>query len=154
MLEVNHLLRKAFLDKLTGLSYQNLTIPIGEEFFTGNPALLITGQAAAIKIYVIIQNQTLNDDSPKCAVNQTATLQLDINTIFPSNSGNSYHADSIAQSIYNLLFTIDPKFIEFNIPDVPVWRSWLESSRTIVQDDNTNRTFRKILLFSNSLFQN
>lgn len=154
MLEVKQLLRKAYLDKLTGLSYQNIPIPIGEEFFTGTPALLTTGQAASIKMYVVIQNQTINDDSPKCNANQTATLQLDINTIFPSNSGNSAHADLIGQAIFDLLFTTNSKFIDFTIPGVAVWRAWLESSRTIVQDDNTNRTFRNILLFSHSISQN
>lgn len=155
MLEVKHLLRKAFIDKLAGLTYLGTSIPIDEEEFniTTNHQPAYIGGQIPIQAYLIIKNQTVNDASTKCGVNQDSSLQLDIVTIFDANSGNSLHADLIAQAAFDLLFDTDEQFISLTIADVEVWRSWLESSRTIVENSSTNRTFRNILLFQNSIWQ-
>lgn len=154
MKEIKHLIRKAYVDKLAGLSYLSQPIPIGDNKLTVPPAVLNLGNSTKIQAFVIIQNQTVND-SPisKCGINQETSIQLDIVTVYNNNSGQSLHAELIAQLVFDKLFDTDSKFLELTIPGVHVWRGWLEGSR-IIEDNTLDKSiYRNILIFNHSVSQ-
>lgn len=153
MKEIKHILRKAYLDRLASLTYLSTSIPVDQDYLNGPAAILPVGNSSKIEAYVIIQNQTVNDRSPKCGIDQDTTLQLDVITVFNANSGNSYHAEMITQAAFNLLFTPDSKRITFTIADMYLWRGWLESSRQIVQETSESKIFRNVLIFQHSISQ-
>lgn len=153
MKEIKHLLRKAYLEKLAGLTYLNQAIPVDQDYLNVPPAILPIGNSTQVLAHVIFQNQTVNDSSLKCSINQETSLQLDVVTQFNANSGNSAHAELITQEIFDLLFTSDQQRLSFPIPGLNVWRAWLESSRQLSEETKDIRIFRNILIFNHSVQQ-
>lgn len=154
MKEIKHILRKAYLDRLNGaITYLGVNIPVDQDYLNGAPALIQIGNSTPIEAYVILQNQTVTDNSPFCHVNQDTTLQLDVVTVFNANSGNSSHAELITQAIFDLLFTTDAKRITFSLTDLNLWRGWLENSRQITQESADDKIFRNVLIFQHSISQ-
>lgn len=153
MIEVKHILRKAYIDRLATLTYLATSIPVDQDYLNGHPALLQIGNSTPIQAYVIIQNQTVTDRSPFCGVVQDTTLQLDVVTVFNANAGNSYHAEMITQKIFDLLFTSDTKRIIFTLTDLNMWRGWLDSSRQLTQETSDSKIFRNVLIFQHSISQ-
>lgn len=153
MIDIKPLLRKAYIDKLAGLTYLAQSVPVDHEYLTSEPAVLPVGNSTLIEAYVIINNQTVNDNSYKCGINQSSSLQLAVTTVFNANSGNSLHSELIANEIFALLFTENEKRIYFDTEGLGVWRAWLESSRVIVEETKDKRIFRNILIFNHSVTQ-
>lgn len=153
MIEIKHTLRKAYIDRLATLTYLGQSIPVDQDYLNGAPAYLPVGNSTQIEAFVIIQNQTVTDRSPFCGVVQDTSLQLDVVTVFNANAGNSYHAEMIAQEIFDLLFTTDTKRIIFTLTDLNMWRGWLDSSRQLVQETSDSKVFRNVLIFQHSISQ-
>jgi len=155
MIEIKTALRSAYFSALQdNVNYLGVNIPMDQDFFNGTPATLPIGNSSQVQAYIVFQNQTVNDNnSPFCHVNQNTSCQLDVVTLFNANSGNSYHAEKITQAIYDLLFTTDPKRITFNLPDLNLWRGWLESANALVQETSDQRIFRNVLIFQHSISQ-
>lgn len=153
MIEIKHLLRRKYIDKLATLTYLNQPIPVNSDYLQVAPAILPLGNSSHIQAYVIVQNQTVNDDSLKCGINQNTSLQLDIVTVFNANSGSSLQSEEISQEIMDLLFPLGGKVLDISIAGFVIWRGWLESSRSITQETADNRIFRNILIFNHSITQ-
>lgn len=153
MKDIKPILRKGYLDALSSLTYLGVSIPVDHEFLTKQEAILPIGNSTKVKAYVIIQNQTVTDDSPKCLVNQNTSLQLDVVTIFNANAGTAYHSEQISNAILDILFPGSSLDMELSLQYGNLWRGWLESTRTIVQETNTSRIFRNILIFNHTINQ-
>lgn len=141
MIDITGPLRKAYYDALNG----NISVPVCEQY-------LDTNQYPNATKYVIIQNQTVNDASLKCGINQDSSLQLDIVTIFNANSGGSRQAELIANEILELIFPVKEIVLPAQI-GIKIWRGWLEGSRNITQETSTSRIFRKILILNHTITQ-
>lgn len=151
MIEISHLLRKAYLDALAGLELEATPIPVFDEYVDPN---IGTASLSNCTAHVAIQNQTVNDASLKCGTNQSATLQLDIVTEFPINSGGFLTAELISNEILQILFPDGGKTIALEpVADIKVWRGWLESARNIPMETSTHKIYRRVLILQHSVTQ-
>lgn len=150
MKNVNLALRKAYVAALTGLQYGGKTIPVYEEEMQGTVATLADGTQA----YIILLNQTSNNDSPKCVRTDFASIQIQITTVWPSNKGGSRVAQEISEVIMATLFP--DKFYSTSIvlpSPFNMWQSFLESCRPIQYDTTTNRVWIEQMIMSHRISQ-
>ena len=156
MIEVKHLLRKAYIDKLAGLNLGGQSIPVCESYLPSNkkPGVLNLAGLPKGEAYVIIHNQTVDDASTKCGVNQGASLQMDIVTVYPAIGGSSLASELIANEVFSLLYPNGGQQMDISIPNLNVWRAWLVSSISIEQDTKESKIFRNNLIFNHSIQQN
>lgn len=149
MIEIKPYIRKAILQKLNSVTYLGETIPFDDENLTKPVAKLPIGNAMGVDAYVLLRNQTVQDDSPKCSVSQNTQIQLDVITWFANgggaNTGNYAHADLISSEILQILFPFAPNKIDLNIPEAQIWGGSLVSSRHIMEDHAEGRYYRNIL---------
>lgn len=156
MIEVKHYLRKAYLQKFASLTYQGKAIPMDDENLTKPPAVFNYGNIP-VEAYVLIQNQTLQDASPKCAVNQNTQLQLDVTTVFPTgttNNGGYMLADQISDVILQELFPGAINQIDLPFPEAQLWNGYLVSSQHLFSEFEASRVYRNILILNHSIKQN
>jgi len=153
MREIKHLLRKNYIDRLSGLTYRGVAIPVDDEYLTKTAAQLNIGNSTGVQAYVLIQNQTTNDDSPKCGIIQNSTLQIHIYTEFNPNSGNYAHADLIGDAILQILMPGSSKQIAFDINGYQVVRAWEENSMQLSEETPNKRIFRNILVLNHTIAQ-
>lgn len=156
MIEVKHLLRKAYGNKLSTLSFNGMAVQVFQNYLPSNfknNTYAIDGQPNG-SAYVIIQNQTVDDDSTKCGVNQNSSIQLDVVTKYPATGGSTLLSELITNQIFALLYPNGGQKMDLSITGVNLWRSWLVGSRTIEETTNDSKIFRNILIFNHSIQQN
>lgn len=157
MIEIKPYLRRAYLEKLNNVVYEGVVIPFDDENLTKDPAYIVVGNSTPIEAYVLIQNQMVQDNSPKCSVNQNTQLQLDVVTRFPNgggaNTGNYAHADFISSEILQILFPFSPNKIDLHLENAQLWMGFLETSRHILEEHAEERVYRNVLILNHSIKQ-
>lgn len=156
MIDIFLPLRQAYIERLATLEYLNVAIPVDDENLTKPKAILTVGQPP-VNAWVLIQNQTMQDNSGQCCINQDTQLQLDIVTEFITgtggNSGNFTHADMIAQAIKDLLFDGCSNQTTLTIDDLNLWRSWQSGGTHLMVEFSASRLYRSIMFMSHSIQQ-
>lgn len=144
-------IRKAFVATIKqGLVYQNQTIPVYAEFLPADvkPAE-ITYNNKIVELYVIVLNQTSNyDPIMKCVRNDQSSIQVQINAIFPSGSGNSELPEIIGDIIKASLFQSGNNTSSVVLePPFKLWKCTYESARNIQYDTDSNRVWTHQMTF-------
>lgn len=155
MKEVKHLLRKAYYDVLKDIKFDGKPLQVVQNYLPTKDIIntFKVDSSPQGQAYIVMSNQTVNDDSPKCLINQNASIQLDIVTVMPSTGGSTLLAEKITDKVFELLFPNGGNEMNISIPDMHVWRSWLVSSRTIEEVTPSNLIYRNILIFNHSINQ-
>lgn len=152
MIEVSHLLRKAYIATLSPINYLGKVIPIYDTF-EKEAAILPIGNSTQCFAYILIHDITVNDDSLKCGVNQNASIQVQIVTKFNANTGESLHSEIIGSLCLQKLAPNSQR-IEVTLDDPAYnWLGRYESSRPINSETATNRIFTKNYIFSHKINQ-
>ena len=145
-------LRTSLYSALQGIIYKTKTIPIYEEKV--NPGLLssivnVTVGGIDVQCYIILLNQTENDDSPKCHKNDACSIQIQINTIWPKTKGGSKSAEEIENLVYAKLFPTSNLMTGLTLPSpFKVWKSVKQGSMAIQYDTETSSVWVRQITFS------
>lgn len=154
MIEIESPIRTAFITALRDqITYLGKVIPIDEENLNVAPAQIQVGNSTGFEAFMLVRNQTVNDDSAKCSINQNSSIQLDCVTTFNGNSGNSYHAQQIKNLVFAILFPNGGKRLQLSMVGLYMWRGWYLSGRTTVDQDTNTKTYRSLAIFSMSVGQ-
>lgn len=151
MREINHIIRKGIISKLSDLTYLGEIIPVSDEFIkTGEGAILNIGNTTKCEAYVIISNQTDNEAATqnKCNESRSASIQLNIVTIFNSNSGGKIHSELICNEILGKLFDGHNLDIDFSADNITVVSADYNLN-SFTQDTKTQRVYNKIITILN-----
>lgn len=158
MIDVFLPVRQAVIEQLATLEYLGVSIPVDDENLTKPKGILSVG-TPPVNAWVLIQNQTMQDNSGQCCINQDVQLQIDVVTEFitgtGSNSGNFTHADNIADEILALLFDgcSNQSTLELD-PGLNMWRQWRSGGTHLMVEFSNSRLYRNIILMSFSVQQN
>lgn len=141
--------RTAIVNALSNVQYQGKRIGVFEEYLaetsTNKKAVYSTFEA-----YIILLNQTSNNNSPKCHRNNEDSIQIQITTVYPAGKGGSKVAEEIANVILEILFPTEHYKSNIAIPNMDVWKSELLGSRNIKYDLSESRIWiHQLLLISN-----
>lgn len=141
--------RTAIVNALNNVQYQGKRIGVFEEYLaetsTNKKAVYPTFEA-----YIILLNQTSNNNSPKCHRNNEDSIQIQITTVYPAGKGGSKVAEEIANVVLGILFPAEHYKSNIAIPDMDVWKSELLSNINIKYDLNDNRVWiHQLILVSN-----
>lgn len=157
MIEIKPYLRRAYLQKLANLTYEGVAIPIDDETLTKSPADLNIGNAASVQAWVLIQNQTVQDNSAKCSINQASQLQLAFITQFPngggSNSGNFAHADFITDVALGILFPYATNEADLHLPNAQLWKASFVTSLHRFEEHAEVRIYSNIVIMNHGIKQ-
>jgi hypothetical protein len=140
-------LREAYIDKLSTLQIQGVTIPVYDEFMGATVANI--GYATA---YCLVTNQTAQDILIKTGFYNDCSIQVDIVTKFPKNKGGKKLSEQIANEILKLIRT-------GNTSDYPTMANFqivtcqLLINQGINEENTANTVFRKILGFTHKIKQ-
>lgn len=156
MKNVNLAIREAFVSALSVLPYSGVNVPVHEEFVQytkSKPKAFITVGSDQVEVYVLILNQTSNDQSPKCGRNDATSIQVQICAVFPDNKGGSKTPEQISEVIMSTLFS-DNHSTNLTLPaPFHLWKSDLETTVNMQFDTDTNRIWCVQLIFSNYVSQ-
>lgn len=144
MVEFAHILRQQYILALGNLVYKNVVIPVKDEAYYGDGASLPEGRA-----YIILTNQTSNQGiDNKCTKNYLASIQVHIVTKFNPNSGGTVTSEEISALVLNRIkdWPFDTKS-----KGITTYKPELESNRSLFEDGQTSRIFRKILIFTHNI---
>jgi hypothetical protein len=152
MIEVSHLLRKAYIATLSPINYLGKVIPIYDTF-EKEAVTLPVGNSTQCFAYILIHDITVNDDSAKCGINQNASIQVQVVTKFNANTGESLHSEIIGSLCLQKLAP-NSQIVKINL-DEPAysWFGRMESNRPINSETATNRIFTKNYIFSHKINQ-
>lgn len=158
MIQIFSPLREAYITKLASLSYLGVNIPVDDENLTQPKAELPVGNSTGVQAWVLLTDQTLQDNSSKCCVNQNTQLTIDVYTEFMaatgSNSGNYTHSDKIAGQILAILFPNCSNIVDISMPEAQIWLGYLETSLHIMEEYSSSRLYRTVLILNHSVKQN
>lgn len=147
MLNPNLLIRTAYFAALQNLVYKTKTIPVYEEQVTdGSPMVSVNIGGVLVQCYIILQNQTANDISAKCGRSDEASIQVQINTLFPRGKGGSKTAEEISELVYSRLLESD-----LNVNGL--WSTQMPYTRNIPYNTETNSVWCLVCLFTNRITQ-
>lgn len=148
-------LREAYYSKLKNIQYLGVRIPVCEEYLNENEAVLNVGNSKQIRAYILLMNQTENDDSNvKCMKNDQSSIQIQVNTVFNANSGNSEHAEKIANIILGILYPTIHYKIDIILPEpYDLWKTQIVTSRNINYQNNSDRIWTKQIVINNFVSQ-
>lgn len=157
MVDVFLPVRQALIERLSTLEYLSIPIPVDDENLTHPKAILPVG-TPPVAAWVLIQNQTMQDNSGQCCINQDTQLQIDILTEFPAgtgqNAGSYTHADNIANAILELLFEGCSNQSTLELEDgLNMWRQWRSGGTHLMSEFTNSRIYRNILIMSFSVQQ-
>lgn len=143
-------LRTSLYASLQGIVYNTKTIPVYEEkVSTTPPVAVVTIGGVQVQCYIILLNQTENDDSPKCHKNDACSIQIQINTVFPFTKGGSKTAEGIENLVYAKLFPTSSLMTGLVLPSpFTLWKSVKQGSRSIQYDTETNSVWTRQITFS------
>lgn len=157
MIEIKPYLRRAYLQKLANLTYLGVGIPVDDENLTKPAANLNIGNAMGVQAWVLIQNQTVQDNSAKCSINQASQLQLAVTTWFPngggSNSGNYAHADFISDAILQILFPYPTNQAGLELSNAQLWKASFFSSVHRFEEHAEGRFYSNIIILDHGIKQ-
>lgn len=157
MQEVSLSLRIAYFNKLQGITYLGKPIPVYEEFVqetVGNMKAKLTIGNMTVEAYIILLNQTENDNSPKCHRNDECSIQIQVTTVWPSDKGGSMHAEKIMNLVYDKLFPTSSIDADLTIESpFKIWKKVKIGGRPINYDTDTNRVWIKTITMNNWVSQ-
>jgi hypothetical protein len=140
-------LREAYIDKLSTLQIQGVTIPVYDEFMGATVANI--GYATA---YCLVTNQTAQDILIKCGFYNDCSIQIDIVTKYPKNKGGKKLSEEIANEVLKLIRTGStsdyPTMANFQIVTCQ-----LLINQGLNEENTANTVFRKILGFTHKIKQ-
>lgn len=151
-------LRTAYANKLnTGIIYEGKQIFAFEEFLqettTRKKAIIQIG-TMNIEAYIILLNQTENRNGQKCHHSDECSIQVQINTVYPSNKGGSKVAEEIADLVYQKLFPTNDLKADIVLPaPFNCWKSSKESARNIPYSTDSANVWVHQILFANYISQ-
>lgn len=141
----NLYIRTALATRLSTLSYLGTDIPVYEEYVqetTSRPKAILTIGNMQVEAYVILLNQTMNDNSSKCMRNDLCGIQVQICTVFIGAKGGSKTAELISEEVLALLFDADGLYSSIEVAE-PL-NSWIGEVVTIQNlnfDEQNSRTW-------------
>jgi len=140
-LPVRRAVYQALKDNVT---YMGVVIPVWEEYANGKQAVLTVGVNSPVTCWIRLINQTEDDNSPKCLRNSSGSIQVQVQTSFNANSGNSVHSEEIMNLILGILFPAHDSS-SVSLPDpFKLWEFKVTSFPNIpVIESNTNRIWVK-----------
>ena len=141
--------RKSVYQALQGLTYNNVIINSFEEDIQETPTKqvsVITVGNMQVKVWVILTNQTSNDNSSKQCRNDEVSLQIQVKAEYPSNKGNSVVSEQIMDLVIDRIFNFDGllKGIEMDFPFY-LWKLDYIGDRNLNYNDNDSRVWIKNL---------
>lgn len=128
----------------SNLKFGAVDIPVYEEYFpAGGKKATVVYNNQTVSVYVILLNQTSNfDPIMKCVRNDQSSIQVQVNTIYPSGTGGSELAETIGDLIKIKIwpFGNDNNNLQID-PAFNLWKFSYESARNIPYDTDTNRVW-------------
>ena len=150
MKEVSYRIRDAYTTLLNPLTVASITIPIFDE--RGNPKSTIPTLKGG-KSYVLITDQNeVETTNNQCSFRKTVTITLDIITKFPLNIGGKIASELIADKIQQIILS-GVGIQAIYIPEFQVLSSRLEMSRAMIENGDTETAYRKLLVFSHTIYE-
>ena len=140
-------LREAYIDKLSTLQIQGVTIPVYDEFMGATVASI--GYATA---YCLVTNQTAQDILIKTGFYNDCSIQVDIVTKFPKNKGGKKLSEQIATEVLKLIRTGSTSDYP-TMPNFQIVTCQLLINQGINEENTANTVFRKILGFTHKIKQ-
>lgn len=158
MKNVNLAIRKALVAALSAVPYKGVNIPVFEEYVQETPnkkIAVIQSGTMPVQCYAIIQNQVSNENTnSKCNRRDEATLQININTVFPDNKGGSLTAEEISEVILSILYTNDNFKTSLVLPEpFYVQTSEVITVRNLQYENDTNRIWTTVLVLNFTVSQ-
>jgi len=157
MKSVTLAIRTAYVEKTTGITFLTKVIPVFEEYVqetaTKKKAILTIG-TMQIEAYIILLNQTVNDNSPKCQRNDQTSIQAQVTTVFPLGKGGTKTAEQIAELFMDKLFVNSN--LETNLvlpPPFHIWKSVMEGVKNINYTTDTNSVWITQLILNHYVSQ-
>jgi hypothetical protein len=147
MLDPTLELREAYIDKLSTLQIQGVTIPVYDEFMGATVASI--GYATA---YCLVTNQTAQDILIKTRFYNDCSIQVDIVTKYPKNKGGKKLSEQIANEILKLIRTGNTSDYP-TMPNFQIVTCQLLINQGINEENTANTVFRKILGFTHKIKQ-
>jgi len=150
--------RTAISEALNGhVVYSGIGIPTYEEYVqvtASRPIGYVPKGTEEVGCYIILLNQTSNDNSAKCTRNDDVSIQAQITTEWTSNKGGSKLAEEIAELVVNRLFDADGLFNILTLDEpLSLWKGELESIQNINYDLTSSRVWITQLLITGSITQ-
>lgn len=142
--------RTAIVTALNNVVYQTKRIPVYEEYLQPTESNKIAMLSGSVEAYIILLNQTSNNNSPKCHRNNEDSIQIQITTVFPAGKGGSKIAEEISNVVLGILFPLEHYKSNISIENMDVWKSELIGSRNINYNLNASRVWiTQLTLVSN-----
>lgn len=154
MINVNLAFRKALVSAMPFVSYKSVNVPVHEEFvqYTNDkPKCMITIGNVQVELYILLQNQTANDDSAKCMRDDVVSIQAMITAVFPANKGGSNTTEEISEILMNTVS--DGLFGKIQIVGGDMWRLWVDSYINLQYDTSTNRVWSTVVTLNGNISQ-
>lgn len=144
-------LREAITAKLAPLQFTYGSPPVTvyiatfeeylQETSTRKKAILNIG-TMQVEAYIILLNQTMNENGSKCMRNDMTSIQIQCVTVFPANKGGSKTSELIAKAVLGLLLDSDGNFSILDLSEpCNAWKGELVTMQPINFDDNNSRTW-------------
>jgi len=154
---VNKDIRAMYMMAIPFVTYMGQNIYLFEEFLqetsTRNIANITIGNMN-MQAYILLLNQTLNDNSPKCMRSDECSIQIQIVTIFKRESGGSRFAEEIGELILNKIFPIDVVEPTLSLPEpLKLIRTQFETSVNIPLNTETDTRWITQLLLTHTVNQ-
>lgn len=150
-------LRKAYVLALSNLTYKGVKIPVYEEKATpttNRPFANIPYGNTTVQAYIVLLNQTSNDNSSKCIRNDQASIQVQITTVWPQDKGGSLMAEEISDLVTAELFDESGLFNLMVLPTpFEIWKGVLEGARNMPYETETNSVWVRQLILNNWITQ-
>ena len=154
MVEVAPLLRMAYVAKLANIQSFNVVIPVWDTYEKAHAT--ISNGNLNFTAYILIKDITVNDDSPKCMINEDVSIQVQVVTVFNANTGESLYSEEIGQSV---LIALDPsgrnridiRALGQGVPSATAWMGRKESARQINSETATQRLFTRNYIFTHKI---
>jgi hypothetical protein len=151
MKEVSNLLRLAYLNILSPLVVEGVTIPVLDEMVNPNQQ---TATYRASQAYVLITDQNEVETSNNFSTfRQTATISLDIITKFPNGSGSRLTSEIISDKIQTQVNLLTGQSINIDNSVIQVLSTTKVSSTSFVEPGQSLVVFRKRITFSHIIIQ-
>lgn len=155
MINVNLAFRSALAQAMPMVQFGLLEVPIFEEYVqytSTRPKCIATIGNMQVELYILLQNQTANDDSAKCMRNDEVSIQAMITAVFPANKGGSSTTEQISEVLMSMI-SEDGLFGDITVQGGDLWRLWVDGYRNIQYDTTTNRVWNTVVIINGSISQ-
>lgn len=152
MKNVNLLLRTLLYEAIPFVTYKGTDIYVHEEYVqysTTKPKVMLQVGNMQVEAYILMLNQTANDNSAKCLRNDEVSIQYRIDVVYPGNKGGSKLSEEISELLMSRITDGLISQIEAN----GLWRLWIDGYRNLNFDTNTSRVWSTVVIVNGSINQ-